>query len=265
MIDGDLLLGDTHFVTVMRFSLAGANGVHLLARGKLKEQGEQPALPPHAPEGLEVVVESDQRRVTRHRGGLPPWMDETTFEQLPHTAEVREVVYRLEAVGFRTRRVKLQTTPLDAEAYPAEELAKLYLLRWQVEVDSRHLKATMKAAVLKGKSQDVVLKELWSLVLAYNAVCLAVMEAARRKKVSPGRVSFVDAVRWVRAYLDGRGEPLVGLERLKVNAVNKRWWEPRVLHACHAEHAHATKPRAAYHREREAAGLPAGPARKEAA
>ena len=209
MIDGDLLLGDTHFVTVMRFSLAGANGVHLLARGKLKEQGEQPALPPHAPEGLEVVVESDQRRVTRHRGGLPPWMDETTFEQLPHTAEVREVVCRLEGRGFRTRRVKLQPTPLDAEAYPAEELAKLYLLRWQVEVDSRHLKATMKAAVLKGKSQDVVLKELWSLVLAYNAVCLAVMEAAHRKRVAAGRVSL-----WTRC---------VGCGCISTAAAS-RWW-----------------------------------------
>ena len=175
------------------------------------------------------------------------------------------MVYRLEGSGFRTRKIKLQTTLLDAEIYPAEELAKLYLLRWQVEVDFRHLKATMKAAVLKGKSEDVVLKELWSLVLAYNAVSLAVAEAANRKKVPPGRISFIDAMRWMRTYLDGRGRPLVALDDLKVNLVNQRWWEPRVLYACHAKYKHATKPRATYHREREAAGLPSGPPRKEAA
>lgn len=265
MIDGDILVGDTHFSTVMHFSLATANRVHLLVRGKLKKDGKETPLPKQAPADLEVVVESDQRCVARHRGKDPIWMEEPTFAELPRSVERREIVYRLEGSGFRTRRIKLQTTLLDEEAYPALELVKLYLMRWQVEVDFRHLKQTLKAAVLKGRSADVVLKELWSLVLAYNAVCLALSEAARRKKVPPGRVSFIDALRWVQEYLSRRGDPLVALEDLKVNPVNRRWWEPRVLYDCHHKYDHATKPRRAYHDERQATGLPSGPPARRAA
>lgn len=61
MIDGDLLLGDTHFSTIMRFSLAIANRVHLLVRGGLKKDGQTSPRPKQAPPGLKIVVESDRR------------------------------------------------------------------------------------------------------------------------------------------------------------------------------------------------------------
>jgi hypothetical protein len=42
--------------------------------------------------------------------------------------------------AFRVRTVTLVTTLLNAEVYPAEELASLYLRRWGVETDLAHLK-----------------------------------------------------------------------------------------------------------------------------
>jgi hypothetical protein len=57
---------------------------------------------------------------------------------------------------------------LDAEQYSAEALADLYFRRWQVEVDFRHIKITMQLDVCRGKSPDVVEKEFWAHVLAYN-------------------------------------------------------------------------------------------------
>ncbi|MDR1535624.1 MAG: transposase, partial [Planctomycetota bacterium] len=55
-----------------------------------------------------------------------------------------------------------------AEKYSAEALADLYFQRWQVEVDFRHIKITMQLDVCRGKSPDVVEKEFWVHVLAYN-------------------------------------------------------------------------------------------------
>ena len=204
LLGGDLLIGDPHVSSVMHFSLAVANGVHLLTRAKLKKDGEETPLPSHAPAGLKVVVESDGRCTPRHGGKDPTWMEEPTFAGWSRTATHRRIVDRLAGVGFRTRRIALHTTLLDEEVDPALEWVKLYLLRWHV--DFRHLKATMKAAVPRGRSGDVVHKERWSLVLADNAVSLAVAEAARQKKVAPGRVSFLDAMRWMQTYLDGRGK-----------------------------------------------------------
>lgn len=158
-------------------------------------------------------------------------------------------------MGFRTR----QTTLLCEQTCPAEELVKLYLLRWQAEVDFRHLKRTLSAAVLKGRSADVVLDEFWSLVLADNAVCLTLAEAARQKSEASGRMSFMDATRWVQEYRSRRGRPLVALNDLKVNPVIRRWWEPRVVSDCHRKHDHASKPRARYHQERQALSLPSRP------
>ena len=74
------------------------------------------------------------------------------------------------APGRRTRKVTLVTTLLDAEAYPADELAEVYGTRWRVEEDLRSLKQTMKMDVLKCMTVDGVLKELTMYALAYNLV-----------------------------------------------------------------------------------------------
>lgn len=62
--------------------------------------------------------------------------------------------------GFRTSSVTLVTTLLDAEKYPANELADQYLHRWNIEVSFRDLKQTMKMDTLRCKTYEGVLKEL---------------------------------------------------------------------------------------------------------
>ena len=97
------------------------------------------------------------------------------------------------APGFRAGEVTLVTTLLDAEAYPADELAELYGTRWRVEENLKSLKQTMKMDVLKCMTVDGVLKELTMYALAYNLVRVAMCEAAGRQGVMAERISFVDA------------------------------------------------------------------------
>ena len=47
---------------------------------------------------------------------------------------VRELRFKVEQPGFRVDNVVLVTTMLDATMYSREELADLYLKRWNVEM-----------------------------------------------------------------------------------------------------------------------------------
>jgi hypothetical protein len=118
----------------------------------------------------------------------------------------------------------LVTTLLDAKAYPAQELTELYLSRWQIEVNFRHLKTTMGMEVMHCKSVEGVTKELYMFAIVYNLVRLVMLEASRRQKVPLERISFVDALRWLRDTPAGEL-----LTRLVVNPLRPDRLEPRVL------------------------------------
>ena len=61
------------------------------------------------------------------------------------------------------------------------ELAKLYLSRWQIEVNFRHLKTTMGMEVLHCQTVDGIIKELYMFAIAYNLVRLVMLEASKRQ------------------------------------------------------------------------------------
>ncbi len=106
----------------------------------------------------------------------------------------------------------LVTTLLNADVYTPHELAQAYRLRWTVETSFRHIKTTMKMDVLHCRTVDGVLKELTMFVLTYNLVRMTMLEAAKRQQVEPDRISFVDALRWLR-----NAQPGDELPKLNVN------------------------------------------------
>jgi len=110
----------------------------------------------------------------------PAWMSEQDYEQLPDEIVVRELRYCIDRSGFRTRRVTLVTTLLEANTYAAHELAELYRARWSVETNLKHLKQTMHMDVLRSKTVEGVQKELWVYLIVYNQVRLFMGDAAER-------------------------------------------------------------------------------------
>lgn len=154
----------------------------------------------------------------------PTWMDEETYAALPETLQLRELRYRTPQRGHRTKEITLVTTLIDPVRYPAADLAELYLSRWQIEVNFRHLKTTMGLEVLHCKTVEGVLKELCMFAIAYNLVRLVMLEASRKQKVPLDRISFIDALRWLRDTPLGE---LLG--RLVVNPHRPERLEPRVL------------------------------------
>ena len=169
----------------------------------------------------------------------PTWMDEATWTTLPETLLVRELRYRTFQRGHRTKVVTLVTTLLDPVAYPATALADLYLSRWQIEVNFRHLKTTMGMEILHCKSVAGVLKELYMFAIAYNLIRLVMLEASRRQQVPLNRISFIDALRWLRD-----AKPDTPLSPLVVNPARPNRLEPRVLKRRKKQYNLMKKPRA---------------------
>ena len=87
----------------------------------------------------------------------------------------------------------------------------------------RHLKTTMGMEVLHCQSVDGVLKELHMFAIAYNLVRLVMLEASQRQEVPVDRISFVDALRWLR---DAKADTI--LTPLVVNPSRPNRLEPRV-------------------------------------
>ena len=127
----------------------------------------------------------------------PTWMTAKQYQALPESIILREFRYRIQQPGFRVRVVTAVTTLLDPQRYPVEELAELYLARWQIETNFRHLKITMKMDVLKCKTVEGVMKELMMFAMVYNLVRAVMIQAATQQNVTPQRISFIDALRWL--------------------------------------------------------------------
>ena len=161
------------------------------------------------------------------------------YAALPDSIVVRELRYAVGRPGCRTRVVTPVTTLLDPEAYPAAELARLYGLRWGVETDLRHLKQTMKMEILHCQTVAGVEKELAVFALAYNLVRRVMEEAGRRQGVAPNRISFVDALRWLR-----EARPGDELPALVVNPDRPGRVQPRVRKRRPKQYPLMTRPRA---------------------
>jgi len=168
----------------------------------------------------------------------PRWMSAKDYALLPESITVRELEYRIETPGYRTRHVSLVTTLLDNEKYTAEDLAQFYRSRWQIELNLRHLKQTMGMDVLRCQSPEGVRKELLMFALVYNLVCGVIYTAAQHQGVQPDRISFVDALRWLRTHRSGE-EPV----DLIVNPYRPGRFEPRVVKRRPNQHPLMTKPR----------------------
>jgi hypothetical protein len=134
--------------------------------------------------------------------------------------------------------VTLVTTLPDPRAYPKDDPAGLYRGRWAVETNLRHLKQAMGMDVLRCRTEDGVLKELYAFALVYNLVRRVMLEAARRQGAAPGRVSFVDALRWLC-----HAGPGGDLPRLVVNPDRGGRVEPRVVKRRPKAYAMMTRPR----------------------
>jgi len=161
--------------------------------------------------GIDVVTRVDGTRKIDFRRGkrlgpndhLVTWkkphvrstrLTAAEWEALPDQITLREVRFTLRVRGFRTRQIVLVTTLLDHELYPVKELAKLYGRRWEIETDFKHLKTSLEMEILGGRKPAMIVRELWTYMLAYNLVRTLMWEAGKRRHLNPLDISLMNAV-----------------------------------------------------------------------
>src|SRR5262249_24710345 len=169
---GDILVADRGFGSFAHLAMLISRGIHAVFRLHQKQIVDFTPGRGHARPGQKRVPKGMPRsrwiRACRTMDQVveyfkpaerPAWMSATDYAALPDSIMVRELRYRIDVPGFRTREVTLVTTLIDAESYPADALAELYGTRWRVEDHLKALKQTMKMDVLKCMTVDGVLKE----------------------------------------------------------------------------------------------------------
>jgi Insertion element 4 transposase N-terminal/Transposase DDE domain len=114
---------------------------------------------------------------------------------------VRVVEYALQDSATPTQdSYRLVTNILDPDDAPALELAALYHERWEIEGVFDEFKTHLRAnsTVLRSKTPDLVLQELWGLLLAHFAIRQLMAQAAWPRGLDPDRLSFTHAVRVIK-------------------------------------------------------------------
>jgi Transposase DDE domain len=145
--------------------------------------------------------------VTWPKPTKPRSIDRETYDSLPDSLTIRECRIRVDQPGFRIITLIVATTLLDADEFPKADLAQLYRARWNAELDLRSLKQTLQMDVLRCKTPELVRKELWAHVLAYNLIRTIAAQAAVQHGLEPRSISFKGAVQTLEAF-----QPVISLQ-----------------------------------------------------
>ena len=188
---GDVLLTDRYLCSYMEIAVLQSRGVdfvgYMHAHRKVDfRRGQQ--LGPHD----HLVHWIKPRR--------PEWMSPEQYAALPETMLIREFRQRIVRKGYRTRLLLMATTLIDAALYSRDDIAALYRMRWDAEINLRSLKTVMQMDVLRGKTPEMVRKEIWAHVLAYNLVRTVMAQSALAHGQHPRQLSFTRALRTLEAF-----------------------------------------------------------------
>jgi len=184
----------------------------------------------------------------------PKWMEHQVYDRMPASIEVREVNVRVSEPGVRTESFVVVTTLTDATAYAKDDIAELYHFRWQAELDIRAIKIGMGMDVLRCKTPEMVRKEMWTCLLAYNLIRQTMLQSAQEARMMPRALSFTAAMQsiaasWMVIVLSDDDMAMLLIEAASVSlaghVVGKRPGrvEPRAVKRRPKPHDLLTKPR----------------------
>jgi hypothetical protein len=178
--------------------------------------------------------------VTWTRPARPDWMSEELYARIPETMTLRELQFEVTEPNCEPEMITVVTTLTDPVAYPKEDIAALYGYRWNAELDIRDIKQTLGLDQARCKRPEMVRREVWVTLLAYNLIRKLIATAAARHGKQPRQLGFTLACQtalssWMLlatgSCRDVRGLWESALRRIADNEVKLRPGriEPRVL------------------------------------
>lgn len=184
--------------------------------------------------GVDVCFRKHQLRKTDFRKGKrlgkndhlitwskpqrPSWMSQEMYASLPEELQLRELKYVVVEPGRKHDPFVIITsfTETTGEQFvSADDIAELFSFRWNVELDIRSIKTHMNLHHLRCKSPEMVRREFWATMLAYNLIRTTAACAAALHDCIPRQISFVGACQYVLAVWDVLA--LASWERLRLD------------------------------------------------
>jgi hypothetical protein len=239
---GDVVLADALFDNYFIACELRERGIDLVARVQAERVGSR-------------TVESrpDGDIIVWQRPAKPRGLTGEQYRSYPESLTVRQVSVDARDSNNRAEQFKVVTTILDA-SIDGEQIGSLYEQRWSGEVDIRSIKVTMQMDILRCKTPDMVRKEIWIHLLAYNLLRTIMAVAASANDVEPRKISFKGAKQALMAFAPkieaARPEeraPLIDalLTTIAYHRVGDRpgRWEPRANKRRPKHDARLTQPR----------------------
>jgi hypothetical protein len=200
---GMLNLADRGFFSVHRWIRFSGTGADLAWRIKNSTRSLPLKTIRALPDGSELVMlhESDDMRTRRRRE-----TGDRQAQRLPDTT-ARLVTFTITTVTrsgrTKTTRMRILTTLLDHQAFPAADIAVLYAERWQIEIAFLHLKKTVRGPrrPLRGQSPELARQEAWALLLIHNITAAAAARAAGTAGIDPGLIPFTAVLGLIRSHV----------------------------------------------------------------
>ena len=122
----------------------------------------------------------------------PEWMTQEVYDVYPDQIKIRE---------FKVNGKVYVTTLLNHKKYNKKELARIYELRWHLEINLKSIKDTMNMDILSCKTPDMVRKEIGIHFLAYNFIRIIMAEACAQHSAIPNHVSFKGTVQLLNKFM----------------------------------------------------------------
>jgi len=180
---GEILLADRYFCSFWMLAMLKSRGVDVCMR---LHQLRKPDL-----SNVQWLGENDYIDIW-YRPQKAKWMSQDLYDTIPERMPIRIVT--LEAIeNSRVESLQVVTTLLAPKAYPASEIGRLYGYRWNVELDICAIKQPLNLDQVRCKSPEMVERELWMTLLAYNLVRWVCAQAARVHDKLPRQMSFTIA------------------------------------------------------------------------
>jgi hypothetical protein len=223
---GDVVVADALFDNYFVACELRQRGIELVARVQAERVGSRTEQ--SGPDGDVIVWQ---------RPNKPHGMTGEQYRTYPKTQLMRQVSVDARDKDNRAERFEVVTTTLDASS-GGGQIGDLYERRWEGEVDLRSIKSTMKMDVLRCKTPEMVRKEIWAHLLAYNLLRTVMAVAASESDVEPRKISFKGAKQALTAFApkieaarpEGRARLIdVMLATVAYHRVGNRpgRWEPR--------------------------------------
>ncbi len=137
--------------------------------------------------------------ITWTRPKKPAWMAQEEYDQIPETLTLREVQFTVTVPGCRVETLTVVTTLTDPTASSREDIASLYGFRWNAELDIRAIKQTLHLDHVRCQTPDMVRRELWVTLLAYNLIRQVIATAAAARQKQPRQLGFTQTCQSILA------------------------------------------------------------------